>query len=193
MGQDPDAIRQEIEQTRMEMTETVDAIGHKADVPSRAREAVSERMDTVKAKVGGTASRAKDAIAGTTSSVGDGVSGATASVSDTTPSRGEVKRTARRAVGLVQENPLGMAIGAVAVGFLAGLAAPSTRLENQRLGPVADRVKDKVKETGQETLDRGKEVAQRSVQTAAQTAKEQGRQHGQELAQSAKQSADDLW
>jgi hypothetical protein len=44
----------------------VDAIGHKADVPSRAREAVSERMDTVKTKVGGTASRAKDAIAGTT-------------------------------------------------------------------------------------------------------------------------------
>ncbi len=39
-----------------------------------------------------------------------------------------------------------MAIGAVAVGFLAGMAAPSTRLENQRLGPVADRVKDKVQE-----------------------------------------------
>src|SRR6266487_3193977 len=108
-------------------------------MPSRAREAVSERMDTVKAKVGGTASRAKDAITGTTSSVGDGVS-------DTSPIRGEVRRTARRAVGLVQENPLGMAIGAVAVGFLAGLAAPSTRLENQRLGPVADRVKDKVQE-----------------------------------------------
>jgi Protein of unknown function (DUF3618) len=33
MGQDPDEIRQEIEQTRAEMGETVEAIGYKADVP----------------------------------------------------------------------------------------------------------------------------------------------------------------
>ena len=35
MGQDPDAIRQDIAQTRAEMSETVEAVGYKADVPSR--------------------------------------------------------------------------------------------------------------------------------------------------------------
>ena len=37
MGQDPDAIRQDIEQTRAEMSETVQAVGYKADVPSGPR------------------------------------------------------------------------------------------------------------------------------------------------------------
>ena len=54
MGQDPDAIRQDIEQTRAEMSETVEAVGYKADVPSRAKEAVSEKVDNVKAKVSDT-------------------------------------------------------------------------------------------------------------------------------------------
>ena len=41
MGQDPDAIRQDLAQTRADMGETVDAVGDKADMPSRAREAVA--------------------------------------------------------------------------------------------------------------------------------------------------------
>jgi len=178
MGQDPDAIREEIEQTRAEMTETVEAIGYKADVPSRAKEKMSEKVDNVKSKVSDTASRAKEAVTGTASRTGD-------TVSDATPNGDQVRQSASRAVGLAQENPLGLAIGAAAIGFLAGLAVPSTRVEDERLGPVADQIKDKVKETGQEALERGKQVAQEATQTAVQTAKEQG----QDLAQSAKQNA----
>jgi hypothetical protein len=178
MGQDPDAIREEIEQTRSEMTETVEAIGYKADVPSRAKEKLSEKVDDVKSKVSDTASRAKEAVTGAASRAGG-------AVSDATPNGGEVKQSASRAVGLAQENPLGLAIGAVAIGFLVGLAVPSTRVEDERLGPVADQVKGKVKETGQEALERGRQVAQEATQSAVQTAKE----HGQDLAQSAKQNA----
>jgi ElaB/YqjD/DUF883 family membrane-anchored ribosome-binding protein len=181
MGQDPDAIREEIEQTRAEMGETVEAIGYKADVPSRAKEKVSEKVDNVKAKVGGTAARARDAVGGTASRAGEA-----------TPGADEAKQSARRAVGLAQENPLGLAIGAVAVGFLVGLAVPSTRVEDERLGPVADQVKDKVKETGQEALDRGKQVAQEATQTAVQTAKDRGREHGEDLADTARQDAQEV-
>jgi hypothetical protein len=94
--------------------------------------------------------------------------------------------------GLAKENPLGLAVGAIALGFLAGLVVPSTRVENERLGPVADQVKDKVKETGQEALDRGKQVAQEVASSAVETAKERTQEHGQELADSAKQSAQDV-
>jgi hypothetical protein len=181
MGQDPDAIRQDIAQTRAEMSETVGAVGYKADVPSRAKEAVSEKVENVKAKVSDTASRAKEAVAGTTSRVGEA-----------TPGRGEVTQQTRRVAGLAKENPLGLAIGAAAVGFLAGLAVPSTRVEDERLGPVADQVKDKVKETGQEALDRGRQVAQEVASTAADTAKQSAQDHGQGLAQSAKQNAQDV-
>jgi Protein of unknown function (DUF3618) len=181
MGQEPDQIRQDIEDTRAEMSETVAAIGYKADVPSRAKDKVSETVDNVKNKVSGTATRAKEAVVGTASRAGEA-----------TPSGGQVKQQAKRAVGLAQENPLGLAVGAVALGFLAGLAVPSTRTENQRLGPVADQVKDKVKETGQEALDRGKQVAQEVASSAAETAKQSTQEHGQDLAQGAKQNAQDL-
>jgi Protein of unknown function (DUF3618) len=185
MGQDPDAIRQDIEQTRAEMSETVEAIGYKADVPSRAKDAVSDKVENVKSKVSDTATRAKEAVTGTTSRVGD-------RVSDAAPSGGQVRQQARRTAGLAKENPLGLAIGAAALGFLAGLAAPSTRVEDEKLGPMADQVKDKVKETGQEALDRGKQVAQEVAGTAADTARSSAQEHGQGLAGSARQSAQDV-
>jgi gas vesicle protein len=185
VGQDPDAIREDIEQTRAEMSETVEAVGYKADVPSRAKDKVSETVDNVKNKVSDTATRAKEAVTGTTARASD-------RVVDATPSSGQVKQQARRAAGLAKENPLGLAIGAAAIGFLAGLAAPSTRVENEKLGPVADQVKDKVKETGQEALDRGKQVAQEVASTAADKAKQSAQEQGQGLADSAKQNAQDL-
>jgi ElaB/YqjD/DUF883 family membrane-anchored ribosome-binding protein len=185
MGQDPDEIRQGIEQTRAEMSETVDAIGYKADVPSRTKEKVSEKVDNVKATVSDTAMRAKGAVTGTASRAGDAVRGTTSRMGDATPGGGDAKQSAKRVVGLAQENPLGLVIGAAALGFLAGLATPSTRVEDERLGPVADRVKDKAKETGQEALERGRQVGQEATRAAVQTAKERG----QDLAESAKQKA----
>ena len=91
-----------------------------------------------------------------------------------------MKQGAQRAAGVAKENPLGLAIGATAVGFVAGLLIPSTRVEDDKIGPMADQVKDKAKETGQEALERGKHVAQE----AAQTVKEEGRQQAQEMAPS---------
>ncbi len=192
MGQDPDAIRQDIEQTRAEMSDTVEAVGYKADVPSRAKEAVSDKVENVKSKVTDTATRAKEAVAGTASRAGDSVSGVASRAGDATPSGGEVKQKTRQVAGMAKENPLGLAIGAAALGFLAGLAVPSTRVEDEKLGPMADQVKDKVKETGQEALDRGKQVAQEVASTAADTAKSSAQEHGQGLADRAKQSAQDV-
>jgi hypothetical protein len=163
------------------MSESVEAVGYKADVPSRTKDAVSDKVENIKSKVSDTATRAKEAVVGTASRAGDA-----------TPSRGQVKQKTRQVAGLAKENPLGLAIGAAAIGFLAGLAVPSTRVEDEKLGPVADQVKDRVKETGQEALDRGKQVAQEAASTATDTAKEQTQEHGQDLAESATQNAQDL-
>ncbi|HEX2126794.1 MAG TPA: DUF3618 domain-containing protein [Thermoleophilaceae bacterium] len=152
MGEEPDAIRADIERTRAEMGETVDAIGYKADVKSRAKDKITETKDRITGKV-----------------------------SDVTPDGRQV----RRAASTAQENPLGLALGSVAVGFLAGLVVPSSRVEDEKLGPMADQVKDQIKETGHEALDRGKEVAQQ----AAETAKETGREQAQELRGSAQERA----
>ena len=152
MGQDPDRIREEIVQTRLEMGETVDALGYKADVKARA----------------------KDRVVG----VKDRVVGAT-------PDTGDVKQQARRAKSVAEENPLGLAVGAVAVGFLAGMLIPSTRIEDEKLGTISDDVIERAKETGQEALERGKQVAQ----DAAATAQESGREQAEELKTTAQDHA----
>jgi gas vesicle protein len=144
MGEDPNVIRADIERTRADMGDTVEAIGYKADVKSRAKDRITDTKDRLTGKV-----------------------------SDATPDGQQVKRAA----GVAQENPLGLAIGGIAVGFLAGMLAPSSRVEDEKIGPMADQVKDQIKETGQEAMERGKDVAQQ----AAETAKDAGREHAQEL------------
>src|SRR4051812_27887202 len=170
MGEDPDRLREEIAQTRAEMGETVDALGYKTDVKARAKDSIQDKKESVM----GVASSAKDRLVGAGQSVGDA-----------TPDSEQVKQQARRAKSVAQENPLGLAVGAVAVGFLAGMLIPSTRVEDEKLGPVADDVKERAKETGQEALERGKQVAQ----DAAQTAKESGQQHADELKSTAQDHA----
>src|SRR4029450_14108571 len=118
------------------MSGPVQAIGYKADVPSRAKEKVSEKVDNVKATVTDTAMRAKEAVTGTASRAGDAVRGTASRVGDATPTGGDTKQSAKRVVGLAQENPLGLVIGAAALGFLAGLARPSTRVGGERLRPA---------------------------------------------------------
>jgi len=131
MGEDPDTIRGEIADTRERMGETIDALGYKADVKSRAKDNVSGKVDTIKGRLGFASNKA----------------------SEIAPNADEVKGQVRKAAGIAQENPLGLAIGATAVGFLAGMLVPSSRVEDEKLGPMADRVKDQAKETGQEVLD----------------------------------------
>jgi ElaB/YqjD/DUF883 family membrane-anchored ribosome-binding protein len=149
------------------MGDTVDALAYKADVKSRAKDSVNEKVDSLKSKVTGT----KDSVA------------------DATPSGGDVKHQAKRTVGIAQENPLGLAIGAAAIGFVAGMLIPSTRVEDEKIGPVSDQVKAKAAETGHQALDRGRQVASDVASSAAETAKESGRTHAQGAAEDARQAA----
>jgi len=191
VGQDPEVIREEIERTRAEMTQTVDALGYKADVKSRAKENVQDKVDSVKEKitgvastVTGTVSEKKDAVAGT-------VSDKAGTVSDRTPDAGQVKAKGKQAVSVAQGNPLGLAIGSAAIGFLAGMIIPETQKEHQVLGEMADTVKEQVRDTASEAVDRGKQVAQEVAQTTTETVKETTQQAAQEHGSALKDSAAD--
>ena len=137
----------------------------------------------------GATSSMKEKLVGAKDSVSGTAGGATARVSDAAPDREQVKRQARQAKGLAQENPIGLALGAVAVGFVAGLLIPSTRVEDEKLGEVSDQVVEKAKQTGQEALEHGKQVAQETAQSAQETFKESAQQHGQEVKETAQENA----
>lgn len=162
MGEDPSTIRADIEQTRTDMGDTVEALGYKTDVKTRAKNAISDKVGSAREKVTGA-----------------------------TPETGDVKQGARRAKGIAEENPLGLAIGAAGLGFLVGLLVPSTRVEDERIGPLADEVKDKARETGQEAVERGKQVAQAAAGSAKETARQAGQEQAEGLRSSTEQRVDE--
>jgi len=163
------------------MGETVDALAYKADVKSRVKESIAGKRDRVVGQLRGT----------------------TARVGEATPDGEQLKEGAHRAVGVAEENPLGLALAGVAGGFLAGMLLPSTRIEDDRVGPLADQVKETAVETGQETLERGKAVAgqvagqaveglEEAGQDALETAKEAAQEQAEELEESAKEGIEEV-
>lgn len=181
MGQDPSQIRKEIEETRNEMGSTVDALAYKTDVKTRVKESVADKRDRFVDQLKGTGGK----------------------LSDATPDSEQLKEGAHRAVGVAEENPIGLALAGVAGGFLVGMLLPSSRIEDERVGPIADQVKETAAETGQEALERGREVASQVAeqavegakeagQEALETAKEAGREQAEELKASAAEGAQEV-
>jgi gas vesicle protein len=170
MARTSEELKQEISQTREQMAETADALAYKADVPTRIKEWVGEKKDSIVSTVTGVSSK----------------------VGDVTPDGAEVTQGVNRMKSLAERNPLGLAIGGAAVGFLAGVLLPSTRVEDERLGPMADEVKATAADAGREALDRGKDVVQEAGATAIETAKERGREEGEGLSESLQEKARDV-
>ena len=213
MGQDPEAIRQDIERTRAEMTETVEAIGYKADVPARTKEAMNERVegvketvtdkvDSIKEKVGLARDKATDTVSGVMPSGGGSSEGSSlpspGAAVGTAKAKGQqavgtTKVKGRQAVSAAKGNPIPLALGAVAVGALAGLLIPETQKEHETLGELSDNLKGAVATTAQEAVQHGKQVAQTvasEVQsTATETVKTEAQNHGQQVAQTAQEQA----
>jgi gas vesicle protein len=160
MGEDPRHIQQQIEETRERMGDTVGALAGKADVPGRVKGAVAAKKDAVTDRISGAKERMPDA-----------------------------GRAARKGAGMAQENPLGLAAGAIAAGFVVGMLLPSTRVENERLGPVSDQIKEQAREVSGEAVQHGKDLAQDVAESAADVARDSGREHAEQLRESVAQRA----
>jgi hypothetical protein len=162
VGETSDYIRQDIEETRERMGETVEAIGYKTDVKSRVKDSVTDKKDAVVSRVTGAM-----------------------------PDRQQVQSGARK-VGLSKQNPLGLGIAAAAAGFVVGTLLPSTSVEDERLGEVSDQVGEKAREAGQEALDRTKDVGREAVESARDTAGERSGDEAQQLASSLRDKAQEV-
>jgi outer membrane murein-binding lipoprotein Lpp len=162
MGEDPSAIREEIEETRARMGDTVEAIGYKTDVKSRVKENISDKKDAVVSRVSG-------------------------AVPD-----GQQLKSGARKVGVSKQNPLGLGIAAVAVGFVAGTLLPSTTIEDERLGEMSDQVGETARQAGQEALERGKDAAREAVDSAKTTLNDEAGTQADEMASSLRDKAQEV-
>lgn len=191
MGQSTNEVRRDIEQTRAEMTETLDAIAEKtspARIVRRQRRRVGNWMQSLRENVMGIG----DAGAGALGSVQQGAANVGGGVRDTPQ---QLRQQA-------QGHPLVAGLVAFGSGVLVAAVIPSTRTERQVVGRVreeAEPVVQELKEAGQQVADRVKESAQQAAgevrdaaQHSAQAVSEEAKTSAQEVKEVARSSAQDV-
>jgi ElaB/YqjD/DUF883 family membrane-anchored ribosome-binding protein len=161
MGQSAEELRREIEYTREDLGETLDAIGDRVSpgrIVERRKNKVVNGLTSVRDRVMGTATDAGHSVGDTAGSAVDTIKGAPDAV---------VQQT--------QGNPLvagGIAFG---VGVLLASVFPATAKEQQvasQLKEKAEPLTEDLKQTGQEMAEHLKEPARDALESVKQAATE---------------------
>jgi Protein of unknown function (DUF3618) len=156
VSQDPETIRQDIEKTQARMGETVEALTYNADLPSRARDAVKGKAAEVVASASGIVGAAGDAIGDITSTARAKAADAAAAM----PSGSQVIQTLRT---VAADNPLGLAIGSVAIGFLIGLCLPVSDIERDRVGRIGEEMTEQARSAAADAIEQGKAAVTQAI------------------------------
>ena len=144
MSNDPEQIRREIERTRSELSDNVNALGDKVNPGSIAKRQVG--------RVRGAATSVKDAVLGSASDAADTAGSAAGTVGDAVADApGAV---ARRAQG----SPIAAGLIAFGAGLLVSSMLPASRVEQQ----AAEAVKDTAQPLVDDLTDTAKQVAENS-------------------------------
>jgi gas vesicle protein len=186
----PEELEQDIERTRAELRENVDALQEKLSPTAAAKRGanrVQEAVAQVKDTVMGTA---EEGVAKTQ----EGVAHAQGTVSDQVSRRAEsVRETGRRVQRTTRGNPLAVGLGAFALGWLVSSLLPVSRREREAIESIqesdaasaikeplvesartvvqsaGDRAKEGVAEVGAEAQQAAAQVADHAKDAAAQT------------------------
>jgi len=119
------------------------------DVAGSAKEAVSNAADTVGEKAEHLKDQALDL----------GHQAQDKALKLKRKAKSQVRRVRTGFWETMESNPLLVGAATLALGIVAGLAIPSTDVEDEWMGETRDQFVDQAKEFGQEALDKGKEVA----------------------------------
>jgi uncharacterized protein YjbJ (UPF0337 family) len=200
MAEEPDRLRQNIEETRSSLTRDVDLLAEKTS-PAKVAQ---RRWNSVKEKVMGSTDHARHAAGGTTSSAVSTVQDKASHVGDVASEKAhdaaDAVRNAPQAVAAqTKGNPLAAGIIAFGVGMLAATLIPVSDVERRagqqikdNSGDLTDRVKgvatdlkDDLSGSVQHAVGEVKETAQ----DAAQTTKDQAQSSAQDVKDQTQQAA----
>src|SRR6478672_5678961 len=154
MSNDPEQIRREIEHTRSELSDNVNALGDKVNPGSIAKRQVGRvrgAATSVKEAVMGSASDAADTGQQVATTMGDAVTNAPNAV-------------ARKAQG----SPIAAGLIAFGAGLLVSSMLPASRVEQQ----AAEKVKDTAQPMVDDLTDTAKEIAGNLKEPAQQAMEE---------------------
>ena len=125
-----------------------------------------------------TVGQAADTAGQVASQARDAAGQAVGQVQDTAAQLGmQAQYQAQRAASgfqeMIEERPLAVAAGAVALGLAIGLSIPTTPQENRLMGETRDSLVDQAQQTVQETAQKVQSVAQEAVGAAKEEAQQQ--------------------
>lgn len=172
MSTDPEQLRNEIEQTRTDLSNDVDALGDKVNpthIARRQTDRVRRSFTSVKDKVMGASDTAVHSTTGAAASVADGARGAVGTASDGVSSAASSVRD--RAEG----NPLAVGLVAFGVGLVVASLLPSSQTEQRAASRVQDAAAplvDDAKEAASTLAENLKEPAQEGAHAVQEAAKD---------------------
>jgi hypothetical protein len=184
---DPEELRTEIEQTRANLSQNVNALGEAVTPGAIARRQVDKVKGAgvgVKEKIMGSADDARSSMSGS-------VGGSASSLGD---SAGNMQQAAVRKA---QGNPLAAGLIALGAGWLVGSLLPASDKERQAAATVKEKAQPVVSEAQSVAKDAAQNLQQpaqdavESVKTTAQDAAETVRAEGQTAGQDVKASVQD--
>jgi Protein of unknown function (DUF3618) len=172
MGKSATEVRSDIEDTRQDMSETIDAIADRTSpgrIIQRRRARMSDGWRSMRERVMGRAELASGSVADT----GHGVAG---SGRDTAGSVVEGARQApEKVLEQAQGNPIAAGLIAFGGGLLVASLIPPSEAEQRVAGQVAEKaqpVRDELQRAGQQVADDLRSSAQESAEQVKQRATE---------------------
>lgn len=133
-----------------------------ADRGSQLKEQAGELTEKARAKVGELSGQ----IRGSGSEYAAKVSESAGRFGST--ARERASAAASRLDQMIDENPLGVSLWALAIGALFGFSIPESRKEKEMMGSASGTLFAKAKETAQRTIQKAQHAAERAVQTAGE-------------------------
>jgi ElaB/YqjD/DUF883 family membrane-anchored ribosome-binding protein len=168
MGQNTEELTTtpaDIEATRADLSRNIDELSDKVSpqrVVARRKEAARNSLYSVREKVMGSASKARDRVGTAGSGTGGSVSGAASTVKD----------SAQSAVGTLETTTTGNPLTAGAVAFGVGVLIASLLPASDKEAQAAGRLVDAAKEHGQPLVDEAKSVGQDMAKDLGERASE---------------------
>ncbi|MFC0677813.1 DUF3618 domain-containing protein [Lysobacter korlensis] len=140
-------------------------------------DAARDKLDSAKEKVSSAGHRVSESTRNAAHSVSETTRNAASTVGEKARgAAGSVRSGAQRAnEGLhrmLEENPMAVGALAIAAGAMLGAIIPTTRKENELMGPTSDRLTDKAKEKAMEAKEKAKEAARTGRESLAEATRE---------------------
>jgi ElaB/YqjD/DUF883 family membrane-anchored ribosome-binding protein len=138
-----------------------------SDAVSGAASGAAEKLSGVKDSVSGAASGLKDRASELADGAGERLHGMGDRASELRGRAGESAGNALRGLDrVIHDQPLIAGALTFGLGLAAGLAVPTTRFEDERLGRTSDQLKDTAKQTASQVGEKALEVATQTVAAA---------------------------